>query len=150
MSAICPLCQARRIGDDRYCENDGYDFVSDVPPRAPPAWELLVEVEDLRASSRRVQISEAEVTIGRRSRSRNLHPIIDLAEDPAVSHEHARLVRQPDGFYALEDLDSTNGTTMNGDSQPIPTRIPVTMTDGDRIHLGTRTTITVRIIPRAT
>ena len=159
MTPICPLCQSRRSGEDRYCENDGYDFVADVPPRAPPAWEALVEIdaeyharvarEDFqlpaRSPTRRVLISDAEVAIGRHSRSRNLHPALDLSEDPGVSHEHARLVRQADGFYALEDLDSTNGTTMNGESQPIPPHTPVTITDGDRIHVGAWSTITVRV-----
>lgn len=33
---------------------------------------------------------------------------------PGVSREHAKLTRKADGSYILEDLNSTNGTFVNG------------------------------------
>jgi hypothetical protein len=102
------------------------------------------------AMTRCLAIEGSEVAIGRRSGSRASPPGIDLGDepiDPGVSRVHARLVRGADGFYTLEDLDSTNGTTMNGDLTPIPPRTPVTITDGDRIHVGAWTTITIRLAP---
>src|SRR6185436_368786 len=36
-----------------------------------------------------------------------------VIDDPSVSRNHARVVRGPDGF-TIEDLDSFNGTTVNG------------------------------------
>lgn len=42
------------------------------------------------------------------------HPSCDVVlADPTVSRRHARL-RFRDGTWALQDLESTNGTTING------------------------------------
>ncbi len=46
--------------------------------------------------------------------------------------EHARITRQPDGRFLLEDNRSRLGTRLNG--QPIATAMP--LTDGDLIKLG--------------
>ena len=93
-----------------------------------------------------VALAAAEVLIGRRNEARAIEPAIDLSgplADPAVSHRHAVLTRLEDGDYQLADLDSTNGTTLNeGDVTLEPGR-PHRLVDGDRIHLGAWTTITV-------
>jgi pSer/pThr/pTyr-binding forkhead associated (FHA) protein len=34
-------------------------------------------------------------------------------DDPGVSRRHARIVREPDGTFTIEDLGSTNGTYVN-------------------------------------
>ncbi|MFD5099784.1 FHA domain-containing protein [Streptomyces albidochromogenes] len=88
-----------------------------------------------------------QVTIGRRRHSTGEAPDIDLAvppEDPGVSHQHAVLVQQPDGSWAVVDQNSTNGTTVNGAEDPIQPYVPVPLQDGDRVHVGAWTTITVR------
>ncbi|MEU1787968.1 FHA domain-containing protein [Streptomyces sparsogenes] len=88
-----------------------------------------------------------QITIGRRRHSTGESPDIDLArppEDPGVSHQHAVLVQQPDGGWAVVDQDSTNGTTINGAEEPIQPYVPVPLQDGDRVHVGAWTTITVR------
>jgi pSer/pThr/pTyr-binding forkhead associated (FHA) protein len=87
-----------------------------------------------------------QVRIGRRSKARNLAPEIDLTgppADPGVSHLHAVLLAQADGGWALVDPGSTNGTTINDDLEPIQTDTPVRLKDGDRVHVGAWTTITV-------
>ncbi|MGC9376343.1 FHA domain-containing protein [Streptomyces sp. MH13] len=88
-----------------------------------------------------------QITIGRRRHSTGDTPDIDLAvppEDPGVSHQHALLVQQPDGTWAVVDQNSTNGTTVNGGEEPIQPFVPVPLQDGDRVHVGAWTTITVR------
>ncbi|OKJ90469.1 hypothetical protein AMK31_01610 [Streptomyces sp. TSRI0107] len=88
-----------------------------------------------------------QVTIGRRRHSTGDTPDIDLSvppEDPGVSHQHAVLVQQPDGSWAVVDQNSTNGTTVNGSEEPIQPFVPVPLQDGDRVHVGAWTTITVR------
>lgn len=88
-----------------------------------------------------------QITIGRRRHSTGESPDIDLArppEDPGVSHQHAVLVQQPAGGWAVVDQDSTNGTTINGAEDPIQPYVPVPLQDGDRVHVGAWTTITVR------
>ncbi|MFF3317928.1 FHA domain-containing protein [Streptomyces sp. NPDC003035] len=88
-----------------------------------------------------------QVSIGRRRHSTGESPDIDLSvppEDPGVSHQHAVLVQQPDGSWAVVDQNSTNGTTINGGEEPIQPYVPVQLQDGDRVHVGAWTTITVR------
>ncbi|MEU8968440.1 FHA domain-containing protein [Streptomyces monashensis] len=92
-------------------------------------------------------LSGNQVTIGRRRHSTGDTPDIDLAvppEDPGVSHQHAVLVQQPDGTWAVVDQNSTNGTTVNLSEEPIQPFVPVPLQDGDRVHVGAWTTITVR------
>lgn len=59
------------------------------------------------------------------------HPGADFVlDDDLASRRHAR-VRLEDGVWVLEDLDSTNGTRVNGRAihrQPL--------VDGDRIRVG--------------
>jgi hypothetical protein len=88
-----------------------------------------------------------QVTIGRRRQPNTPGPDIDLSrppEDPGVSHQHAVLVHQPDGSWAVVDQDSTNGTTINLGEEAIQPFIPIPLQDGDRVHVGAWTTITLR------
>jgi hypothetical protein len=96
---------------------------------------------------RRIPLDRPQVRIGRRSVSRGTVPEIDLSAppaDPGASHTHAVLLCHPDGTVTLVDPGSTNGTTVNGSEEPIPVNVEVTMRDGDRIHVGVWTTITLR------
>ncbi|MER5556042.1 FHA domain-containing protein [Streptomyces sp. NPDC002793] len=92
-------------------------------------------------------LTGSQITIGRRRHSTGESPDIDLSvppEDPGVSHQHAVLVGQPDGSWAVVDQNSTNGTTLNGAEDPIQPYVPVPLQDGDQVHVGAWTTITVR------
>jgi pSer/pThr/pTyr-binding forkhead associated (FHA) protein len=60
-----------------------------------------------------------------------------------VSREHARLLAQPDGSWAVVDDGSENGTYLNGGATPIPIEQPIPLADGDQVHLGVWTTITL-------
>ncbi len=95
----------------------------------------------------RVPLTESQITIGRRRHATGEAPVIDLSrppEDPGVSHRHAVLVRRPDGGWSVIDQDSTNGTTVNAGADPIAPFQPVELFDGDRVHVGAWTTITLR------
>jgi DNA-binding SARP family transcriptional activator len=96
--------------------------------------------------TRRIALVGDHVSIGRRSKSRDSHPEIDLSgtlEDPCVSHHHAVLMRRPDGSWALVDQDSTNGTFVNAEEEQIAPNQPLTLADGDQVHVGRWTTLTV-------
>jgi hypothetical protein len=137
------------------------------PPGGPPAaWQVVVGAdrayfaaiqamagEDAAAlvfpryvAERRFPLHGEQLLIGRRSRSRGVHPDIDLVgppEDPGVSHVHALLVAQPDG-WAVVDLESANGTYVNDHSaDPIAPNTPVPVKDGDRIYVGAWTSLTI-------
>ncbi|MFJ6382291.1 FHA domain-containing protein [Kitasatospora sp. NPDC092039] len=96
---------------------------------------------------RRIPLTgRGQLRIGRRSQHRGTVPEIDLSvppEDPGASHQHALLAEQADGSWVLVDQDSTNGTTMNGGAEPVTPHTAVLLNDGDRIHIGAWTTITV-------
>ena len=95
---------------------------------------------------RRFALTATQVLIGRTSRSRGIQPDIDLTgppEDAAVSHAHALLVATPDGGWSVVDLDSANGTYHNEGTDPITANVPVPVKDGDRIHVGAWTTLTL-------
>jgi pSer/pThr/pTyr-binding forkhead associated (FHA) protein len=159
----CPRCLALRFGDDDpFCEVCGHRFGEEwASPSETGQWELVIAAdrEQYERSgateiafpdsplTRVVELSADEVRIGRRSASRNAEPEVDLStepEDPAVSHMHALLVRQGDGSYAICDLGSTNGTTINDETEALEANEIRPLESGDRIHLGAWTTLTVR------
>jgi FHA domain len=93
---------------------------------------------------RRFALTAREMRIGRRSASRGLTPEIDLTGpplDPGISRLHAVLIADPALGWSVIDPGSENGTIVNG--KEIPTGVPVPLHDGDRIHLGAWTLITV-------
>jgi pSer/pThr/pTyr-binding forkhead associated (FHA) protein len=95
---------------------------------------------------RRFQLSGEQMVIGRRSRSRGVTPDIDLTgppEDPGVSHLHALLVAQPDG-WAVVDLESANGTYLNDpSSDALDPNVPYPLKSGDTVYLGAWTALTI-------
>jgi pSer/pThr/pTyr-binding forkhead associated (FHA) protein len=54
-------------------------------------------------------------------------------QDPLVSSEHARIRREAAQFF-LEDLNSKNGTQLNG--EPIAPGTPRLLKNNDRIYIG--------------
>ena len=96
-----------------------------------------------------VPLRADEVLIGRRSDTGGVFPEVDLtgvADDPGVSRRHATLRRAGDG-WELIDQGSTNGTRVNGAKDAIAPGTPVPLRDGDRIHLGAWTCLTLRRNP---
>jgi serine/threonine-protein kinase len=93
---------------------------------------------------RRVALSGTEVRIGRRSVSRHIEPEIDLSgppADPGVSRLHAVLTARPDGTWSVTDPGTENGIQLNG--REIRPHEVVPLRDGDRLHLGMWTRITI-------
>jgi len=93
---------------------------------------------------RQFRLTGPEMRIGRHSASRGLGPEIDLTgppTDPGVSRLHAVLIAQPDGSWAILDPGSENGTSINGSE--VATGVAVQLNDGDQIHVGAWTVITV-------
>ncbi|WP_306324359.1 FHA domain-containing protein, partial [Streptomyces sp. CC224E] len=133
-----PMAWSATIGPDR-------DYFMAMMQRSGPEASGL----NLPAYSpeQQRQLTGNQISIGRRRHSTGESPDIDLSvppEDPGVSHQHAVLVQQPDGTWAVVDQNSTNGTTVNGGDEPIQPFVPVPLQDGDRVHVGAWTTITIR------
>jgi hypothetical protein len=93
---------------------------------------------------RHYQLSAPQMRIGRVSPSRGYEPEIDLTgppTDPGVSRLHAVLIPEADGTWAILDPGSENGTLVN--SVEIPADQRVRLRDGDHIHLGAWTVLTI-------
>jgi len=166
ISAPCPQCGAPRTGRDRFCESCGFDLAAGVPAApgdaSPSDWAAAVAPDrDYFArttpdglafpedeAARTVALDRARLRIGRR-RSTGEDPLEIELGDPAVSRWHATLVREPDGSWAIVDEGSSNGTTINADAEPIAPHVEVPLRDGDRVHVGAWTTITLALRSRA-
>jgi hypothetical protein len=98
------------------------------------------------AGTRTVGLPPPQVRIGRKSRSKGTDPELDLSAeplDPGVSHSHALLTLNIDGVWLVSDLGSTNGTYVNDEAKPLTAGQTRTLADGDRVHVGAWTTITL-------
>ncbi len=95
--------------------------------RDPGSRRLRVQAGPPGTAGREFALTQPAVTIGRRADQ-------DIVlNDPSVSRTHARVEITPDGVSII-DLDSTNGTLVNGH----PVRASrVALRPGDRIHIGT-------------
>jgi pSer/pThr/pTyr-binding forkhead associated (FHA) protein len=104
-----------------------------APLRFPEYW-----------SERRFELTGDQMRIGRVSHSRGFSPEIDLTgppTDPGISRLHAVLIPEPDGTWAILDPGSENGTLVNG--VEIATDRRVRLRNGDRVHLGAWTVLTI-------
>ncbi len=154
----CPTCGTARPGSDRYCEGCGYDFLR--PSAQAIKWSAVATADrsyferhttagvlfPADYAQRCFTLDQPELRIGR-SRAGESSPEIDLAgapADPGISRRHAVLQRLEDGSYGVRDLGSTNGTVLNDGSTPVGTEAAVPVGDGDEIHIGAWTTITLR------
>jgi predicted component of type VI protein secretion system len=64
-----------------------------------------------------------------------------------VSRRHARLARCPDGGLELSDDGSSNGTYVNGATEPLAVGTVRRVVAGDWINAGAWTRITVTVAP---
>jgi pSer/pThr/pTyr-binding forkhead associated (FHA) protein len=140
VTGFCGTCGARMIGWQLTARADRkyYEFVIASGPTEIPF--------PLYCPERRFDLRRGRLLIGRRSVSRGIEPEIDLTgppEDTSVGRSHAVLVFSPDNSWNLVDLDSVNGTYLNYSADPIEPNVPVPVGDGDLIHVGGWTTLTL-------
>lgn len=169
-SGRCPDCgMDHNASDAAFCEVCGYHFLTgahgELPTALRPpaesvaavpvtAWEVEIAVDPSmwQESSPpppsdfapvRIVLDREVSLIGRRSDRRAIFPELALNHDDAVSHRHALITKAPGGLV-LRDLDSSNGTAVNGKELPALADVP--LQDGDRITLGYWTQMTVRAV----
>jgi hypothetical protein len=95
-----------------------------------------------------VPLRVRSLLVGRTSRSRNIHPEIDCADDVGVSRRQAQLSTDGTRWW-VEDLQSSNGTYVGPASGPLPTApLPPgqrqQLGEDDRVYVGAWTRIVVR------
>jgi hypothetical protein len=170
--AECPNCGFPRAGSSRFCEDCGYDHTTGKVPVLTPAvpaptagtaeptagWTATVRADrkyyeenaiegvefPADPGERLITLPSPQARIGRRSNSKGTNPEIDLADtDPGASHSHALLTLSVDGTWLVSDLGSTNGTYLNGEQSPLTAGQTRALKDGDEVHVGAWTTITL-------
>ncbi|GAB3703754.1 FHA domain-containing protein [Mariniluteicoccus flavus] len=116
-----------------------------------PEWYTLQQAPDPLPSPglpTMVPLRRRSLLIGRASRSRNIHPDLDLEPDSGISRRQAQLSTDGSRWF-VEDLDSANGTYVAGAAEPLPTTpIPQgrrrELDADDRVYLGAWTRIVLR------
>ena len=92
--------------------------------RSGTSWELVIVAPPERVGE--TFTIDDELTVGRGAGC-----AVVLADDTFVSQVHARVFRRGSDPY-VEDLGSTNGTTLNDEALTEPTRLR----RGDRVQFG--------------
>jgi hypothetical protein len=165
----CPKCQHKNKAGILYCESCGTMLtkghkplttslnrsVYDTRPSPQPkGGRTKISTDDavllcLRDTGERIFVSlDKPVILGRSDPESSQMPDVDLvgfgAKGKGVSRFHARL-EVDDNTLVLIDMDSANGTFLNGD-RLIPEQPRITR-DGDELRLGK---LVLRILFRAT
>jgi PAS domain S-box-containing protein len=99
-----------------------------APPSSTSACLILISTTTPAAIGKAFRLELGEHIIGRGSEA------TVRIDDHGVSRKHARIVRTSDGTCHVTDLDSTNGTLLNG--TPVTT---AELQEGDRLQIGTVT-----------
>jgi hypothetical protein len=95
-----------------------------------------------------VPLRTTSILVGRTSRSRNIHPDIDLMTDNGISRRHCQLTTDGKRWW-VEDLGSSNGTYVGGPIGPLPTT-PLSPGEkreiamDERVYLGAWSRIVIR------
>ena len=146
----CPVCGASVLPDQRFCAGCGAALpvaeaaVPAAGPAAVPAAEpapsptpMAPYLEVVDSGAHIPLIDQPELLIGRADVVSGMYPDIDMTphggEEGGVSRRHAQLLHEGDAWFVV-DLDSTNGTYVNGTEITPHVRVP--LQDGDRIGLG--------------
>ncbi len=144
-SRVCERCFARNGVGDTFCKVCGEelpeslaDVDADVTRRLVPAAaraQLIVEVGD--GGTAEYWIDKDVALVGRASAADGVSPEVDLSDvDPnrLVSRRHAFITRRRGGFV-VEDLESVNGTYLNG-IQRLQPHAQTLLRDGDQVSFG--------------
>jgi serine/threonine protein kinase len=124
----CPSCGRANQAGARFCVGCGYAL-------APLGRAILRVVEPVRAAWE-MPFTHNPMLLGRASEAEGYRPDFDMTfydEGDYVSRRHARLSRGRGGYF-ITDLDSSNGTTVNGQAL-LPNRA-YRLRNGDRIKVG--------------
>ncbi len=151
---ICTVCHHKNMPGAVFCEECGSALLSDdtlntqniskstrdisvgdVPAQRVVGWATL----HILASGQLIPLAErSEFTLGRLSEGQPIVPDLDLGPYQAyslgVSRIHALIKRNAKGQVQVMDLNSSNGTYLNG--QRLPPNQPVVISHGDVVSLG--------------
>jgi pSer/pThr/pTyr-binding forkhead associated (FHA) protein len=129
------------------------DPMADRGPRPPtdvvtPPWRLLVQMNGENRTSLGLPV-KPEMLVGRTDSEGRAQPDLDLGPYDGlrngVSRRHARITYE-DGALYIQDMESTNGTRING-YELAPGRV-YRLRDGDELEFG-RIRVVIRFVRAA-
>ncbi len=153
----CPSCGADNLPGTLFCVQCGTYLPSGGPLRTEPLPEqengrpahrredteetqcamISIEVEVLSSGRSMLFTGDREILVGRLDAAHGIFPELDMTADDGleqgVSRRHARIYTR-DGTCFVEDLDSTNGTFLNGER--VTPYLPYAFHDGDVLSFG--------------
>src|SRR6476659_10735409 len=159
---VCTNCQSKQFDGTIFCADCGASLVPvvrrettmslgqrgpigdlapppiSVPAPAPAAGGPKITLQIMN-SGRRINLDIGDdLLIGRKDNARGIFPDVDLGldggYDAGVSRRHAILAHKQD-IYTVEDLDSANGTFVNG--RRLSAQTPTPLANGDELKCGT-------------
>ncbi|HLJ83890.1 MAG TPA: FHA domain-containing protein [Candidatus Eremiobacteraceae bacterium] len=154
---VCGRCMAGNSTGETFCKVCGDELPApteaaqtfDLATRriiSPPlVAQLIIHEDGVGSAGGTASLSKDVTLIGRASPPDRVFPEVDLTgadPDVYVSRRHAFILRRHDGF-AVEDLDSANGTYVNGTCRLAP-HVVTLLKDGDIVTFG-RTRCTYRM-----
>jgi len=157
---VCPSCGAENLPGTLFCVQCGTYLPSGGPLRTEPLPEqedgrparpridgadfderertIRIEVTVQQTGRKMMLSADRELLVGRLDAAHGIFPEMDMTTDDGleqgVSRRHARIYTR-DGTCFVEDLDSTNGTFLNGER--ITPYLPYAFHDGDSLTFGT-------------
>lgn len=113
------------------------DIATITPVTSQPGLRRVVLV--VINSGRRIELdTRDDILVGRKDHARGIFPDVDLGldggYDAGVSRRHA-IISVREGGCVLEDLDSANGTFING--RRVLAQTPTAVHSGDEVKFGT-------------
>jgi pSer/pThr/pTyr-binding forkhead associated (FHA) protein len=148
----CPICSAANPDNQEFClecsaelanlNSQPQSNVDSQSGRIVPGYipgDLKLVVKQGRYPTMEYLLDEPNMVIGRRDAKSGFFPDIDLYDQEdegewSVSRNHARLAFREGGLFVI-DLDSLNGTYVNGPLKIVPNE-EVKLQPGDVIALG--------------
>ena len=155
---ICPSCSTKNLVGTLFCVECGTYLPSGGPLRTEPlpdkkdasahdqdkrdagvSSDVSVKIElEIPKSERRIMLTaETDILLGRLDAAHGIFPEVDLTPEggleDGVSRRHARIFLE-NAQLSVEDLDSTNGTFLNGNR--LEPYMSHALYDGNTLRLG--------------
>jgi predicted amidophosphoribosyltransferase len=135
----CSVCGAVVMADQAFCASCGaaLQTVEEGVPVEPEVIATGPYLEVVASGAHIPLVEQPESLVGRLDEVSGIEPEVDMTPhgglDGGVSRRHAKLLYEGNAWYVM-DLDSTNGTLLNGTELAPRTRAAIN--DGDKIEFG--------------
>jgi putative peptide zinc metalloprotease protein len=118
---LCPTCRFKTLSGYVYCKHCG----NPLPGANSPINPLTLIIQDQNPPIAYV-LNQGITLIGRMGDNTIVLP------DEQISRHHAEVDRDPVGRFLVKDLQSTNGTFLNG----VCLKVPTLVNAGDELRIG--------------